>query len=208
MSGNPVRGRLNARLLGWIDEAAHRLFGSRKQELFAGLSGQVVEIGAGSGPNFRYYSPDARVIAVEPNRHLHRALRASARRSNIDLSILDGTAERVPLRDACVDAVVCTLVLCTVTDPHAVISEISRVLRPGGTLTFLEHVQAPAGTLARWSQRALRRPWRWLFEGCDLTRDTESALRAAGFSSLSVDRYVARTPLTMVNCQISGIARR
>ncbi len=208
MSVNPVRSRLNARLLRWIDEAAHQFFGARKAALFADLPSEVVEIGPGSGPNFRYYRPGTRVIAVEPNRHLHGMLAASARRASVEVSTIDGTAERIPLRDGGASAVVCTLVLCTVPDQHAAIMEIRRVLRPGGKLIFLEHVAAPDGTIARWTQNLLRRPWHWMFEGCDLTRDTESALRSAGFVSVSVDRYVARTPLTMVNCQISGTALR
>lgn len=208
MASNPIRGRLNARLLQMIDEAAHQLFGRRKQALFSDLPDQVVEIGPGSGPNFRYYSPGTKVIAVEPNRHLHHMLAAAARRAKVDLSTIDGSAERIPLANASVDAIVCTLVLCTVPNPHAAIMEIRRVLRPGGKLVFLEHVEAPAGTLTRWSQMLLRRAWHWLFEGCDLTRDTESALRGAGFAVFSVDRFVLHTPLNVINCQIAGTAVR
>lgn len=208
MSGNPIRGRANALLLRRLDESTHELFGRRKQVLFKDLPELVVEIGPGSGSNFRYYRPGTSVIAIEPNRHLSAALRASADRYKVNLSIIDATAERLPLPDASVEAVVCTLVLCTVPDQDLALREISRVLRPGGRLVFLEHVRAPARTMSRWLQVVLRRPWRWMFEGCDLTRDTETALRKAGFARVDADRYVTATPLLMINCQICGSAQR
>ncbi|HVB45844.1 MAG TPA: class I SAM-dependent methyltransferase [Streptosporangiaceae bacterium] len=208
MSGTVIRDRLNAHLLRSFDELAHQMFGRRKQALFNDLPDSVVEVGAGSGPNFRYYRPGTTVFAIEPNSHLHQSLRSSAERFHIDLSIIDGAAERLPLPDASTDAVICTLVLCTVPDQAAAIAEILRVLRPGGRLIFLEHVRAPQHTLGRWLQVLLHRPWRWLFEGCDLLRDTEAALRAAGFSCVDIKRHVGRTPAAMVNCQISGSVRR
>jgi SAM-dependent methyltransferase len=115
----------------------------RKRALFAQLSGDVVEVGAGAGLNFRLLPPSIKhVTIVEPNEHLARAAHAAARAAGITLQVERGEAERLPLENASADAVICTWVLCTVRDPQAALREIARVLRPGGQFVFLEHVVA------------------------------------------------------------------
>jgi SAM-dependent methyltransferase len=203
---HPVRGRLNAAVFSLLDGYADRLFGERKRKLFHDLPDEVVELGPGTGANFRYYRPGTRVVAIEPNRRMHRALRASAVRYGMDLVLREESAERLSLADATVDAVVSTLVLCTVPDPVRTAGEILRVLRPGARLVLLEHVAAPPGDYHRVVQRAIRRPWHWFFEGCDPCRDTESTLRRAGFTEVNVDQYTVRTPLIPIGCQIAGYA--
>ncbi|SDU64405.1 class I SAM-dependent methyltransferase [Jiangella alkaliphila] len=203
---NPIRGRLNAATLRAVDRYAHLLVGARKRVLFADLPDQVVEIGPGTGANLRYYRPGTRLVAIEPNVHMHGPLRAAARRHVIDLELRAGSAERIALPDACVDAVVSTLVLCTVPDPVAAVEEAWRVLRPGGRLLFLEHVRADGG-YGRL-QRLAARPWHWLFEGCDVRRDTERAIRDAGFTSVELQRYSMRSAFLPINPQIAGTAIR
>jgi len=88
-----------------------------------------------------------------------------------------------------------------------VLAEVRRILRPGGSYRFVEHVAAPAGTPTRAAQRALRRPWAWTFEGCSCERDLEATIRSAGFSDVSVERYRLRTPFLPFNTHIAGIAR-
>jgi SAM-dependent methyltransferase len=207
MKGNPVRGRLNAVVLRGLDLYGRFLFGERKRELFADLPATVVEIGPGTGANLRYYKPGTRLVAVEPNPYMHRPLMAEARRRNIEVDLRAESAERIGLADGSADAVVSTLVLCSVPDPAAAIREIGRILRPGGRLVFIEHVRADHYGYAT-VQRLLARPWHWLFEGCDVRRDIESMLRAGAFDALEVDRYRMPSVLLPINPQIAGVARR
>jgi SAM-dependent methyltransferase len=203
---NPVRGPLNALVFRVTDGYADLVFGRRKRALFADLPRRVVEIGPGTGANLRYYRPGTTVVAVEPNPHMHAPLAATARRRGVDLEVRARGAESTGLADAGADAVVCTLVLCTVPDPAAAIAEIRRVLRPGGRLIFLEHVHATG--FYGLVQRVVARPWKWFFEGCDVRRDTERALTAGGFADVAVERYRAPTVFLPINPQIAGTATR
>jgi SAM-dependent methyltransferase len=206
MNANPVRGRLNAAVFRSVDWYADRLFGKRKRALFATLPSTVLEIGPGTGANLRYYRPGTSLVAVEPNPHMHASLRTAAQRRGITVEIRAESADHIGLPDASVDAVVSTLVLCTVPDPAAAVREAHRVLRPGGRLIFVEHVRADSwyGVL----QRAVARPWRWFFEGCDVCRDTSQTLAEAGFAELTVDQYRVRSVFLPINVQIAGVATR
>jgi SAM-dependent methyltransferase len=167
---------------GWRDREA----------LVTGLSGRVVEVGAGDGLNFEHYPASVtELIAVEPEPRLRaRAAERAQARGGMTLSVVDGTAEALPAADGSVDAVVACLVLCSVTDQAVALAEMRRVLRPGGQLRFHEHVIAHhrAGAAV---QRALDRTgvWPHLAAGCHLARDTESAIRAAGFTIAELRRF-------------------
>lgn len=207
-----VRRGLRARLFAWAlahsGDADRRLYGDRKRDLFARAvpsGGQmVVEIGAGAGPNAAYLPRGTRWLVAEPNVHFHPHLRRAARAHGLDLTLLAGDAERLPLPDASVDAVVTTLVLCSVPDPARALAEARRVLHPGGRLVFVEHVAAPDGSRLRRFQRLLRTPWGVVADGCRPDRDTEATLRAAGFAHLEVEGF--RAPLGLVGPHIAGIA--
>ena len=97
--------------------------------------------------------------------------------------------------------------LCSVHDVPATLAEVRRILRPGGTFRFVEHVVAEPGTATRAAQRLLRRPWAWTFEGCSCERDLERDIRAAGFDRVEVERYRIRSPFLPFNTQIAGVAR-
>lgn len=206
--GHPVRGRFNAWFFDTLDGAIDRLFRDRKRRLLAGLSEPIVEIGPGVGANFRYYGRGARVIAIEPNPFMHARLRANAARAGIELTLRGIAGERLDLPDASVPTVVGTLVLCTVSDPERVVAEVRRVLQPGGRFVFIEHVVAPPRSALRRIQRAVERPWGWIFEGCRLDRDTAGVIERAGFREVRIERYVARSVFVPVNSQIAGTAWR
>ena len=205
-----VRRGLRARLFAWSlsrnDGAQRRLYGDRKARLFQGLGGTVVEIGAGSGLNAAHLPAGTRWVAVEPNVHFHPHIRRAAARHGLEAEVVAGTAEALPLADGTADAVVSTLVLCSVARPAAALAEARRVLRPGGRLVVIEHVAAPEGTVLRRLQRALRRPWGWVADGCRPDRDTATALRAAGFASVELETF--RAPLGLASPHIMGVAVR
>src|SRR4051794_12871552 len=128
---HPVRAWANAKFFDSMDWYQHRRLGARKRALFADLPPIVVELGAGAGASMRYLAPGTRLVAVEPNPHAHDALRRKAARYGIELEIRGERAESTGLATASVDAVICTLVLCTVDDQTAALAEVRRILRPG-----------------------------------------------------------------------------
>lgn len=201
------RGPFNAVFFRVMGPYLERSMGRRKRRVFAGLPQQVVEIGSGVGANLAYLPAGATLVAIEPNRHMHAQLRTAARRHGVRLELRERMAERTGLADHSVDAVISSLVLCTVEDPAAVLAEIQRILRPGGTFRFTEHVVARSGTATRSAQRILRRPWAWTFEGCSCERDLEHDIRAAGFAGVEIERYRIHTPFLPFNTHIAGIAQ-
>lgn len=202
---HPVRGWINASSIHLMDGYMHRKYGLLKSRLFENLPATILEIGAGAGGNFRYFRPGTKVIAVEPNRRLHRNLSERARRHDIDLEIHPGGAEALEFPGESVDAVVASLVLCTVADPEAVVREILRVLKPGGRLLCIEHVAAPSSSFVGRLQRLVYRPWKWLFEGCHTHRETGALLREAGFSRVDVRPFTWRSAFLPVRPQIEAV---
>ena len=202
---HPIRAWGNAKFFEAIDWYMHRRLGARKQALFADLPPVVVELGAGAGASMRYLSPGSRLVAIEPNPHAHKALRRNAARHGIEIEIRDEGAESTGLASASVDAVICTLVLCTVEDQGAALAEVHRILRPGGRFVFIEHVGSGPGPM-RVLQRLLRRPWRYAFDGCCLDRDTAAAIAAAGFADVRIEHFRLGGMFVPVWPQISGVA--
>ena len=153
-----------------------------RDELLAGLSGRVIEVGAGTGSNFAHYPAAVEeVVAVEPEPYLRERARAEAARADVRIEVLDGVAESLPVEDSSFDAAVACLVLCTVPDQARALAELRRVLRTGGELRFYEHVRSDRQALAL-SQRVVDRVfWPRVFGGCHTARDTPAAISAAGF---------------------------
>lgn len=150
--------------------------------LLRGLSGRVIEVGAGNGLNFAHY-PGAvsEVVAIEPERALRAMAVEAALRSQVPVDVAPGVAEALPVKSEAFDAVVLSLVLCSVRDVPRALTEVRRVLRPGGEVRFFEHGRG-GGRVMRLTQRALDRTvWPPLAGGCHVARDPVGALREAGF---------------------------
>ena len=201
-----ARGPFNATFFAVLGPYIEWSLRRHKQRVFAGLPPSVVELGSGVGANLGHLPPGSTLVAVEPNVPMHRRLRTAAERHGVRLELRARGAEHTGLPDRSVDCVISSLVLCTVADPAEVLAEIRRILRPGGTYRFVEHVGARPGTPTRMLQRALRRPWAWTFEGCSCERDLAGSLRAAGFARVDIEPYRLHSPFVPFNTQIAGIA--
>lgn len=203
---HPIFARIYARLGGAAEAkgaAEHR------DEMLAGLDGRVVEVGAGNGLNFAHYPPTiTEVIAVEPERHLRKLAQLAAKDATVPVTVIDGTADSLPLDDDSCDAAVCSLVLCSVADQAEALAEVRRVLRPGGELRFYEHVLADSPRFARF-QRLVDVVHPYVSGGCHVTRDTEQAITDAGFEITDIRRFrFAPDPLsTQAAPKILGTAR-
>jgi ubiquinone/menaquinone biosynthesis C-methylase UbiE len=161
----------------------------RRARLLASLSGRVLEVGAGTGVSFPLYPPTvSEVVALEPEPRLRTSAEEAAQTAPVPITVRAGLAQRIPAPDESFDAVVVSLVLCSVPDQAQALAEIRRVLRPGGELRFFEHVIARNRTKAA-VQRALEATvFPRIAGGCHPARDTAAAIRKAGFSIEDCER--------------------
>lgn len=204
------RHRFFARLYPAMSRAAERGgMAARRESWLSRLSGDVIEIGAGTGADFPHY-PEAvrRVTAVEPDPRLRDIARATAADLSGRVEVVDGLAEDLPAADASLDAAVVSLVLCSVPDQPAALQEIHRVLRPGGRLYFLEHVRAGSSALARLQRLMDATVWPHLMGGCHMGRDTADAIQRAGFAIERMDRFLFPEARTPISFHIAGTAVR
>jgi len=152
--------------------------------LLAHARGNTVEIGAGTGLNLDHYPPTVtHLTLVEPDRHMRKRLRQRVARIRPDAAVLDARAESLPLPDASVDTIVVTFVLCSVADQTAALAEITRVLRPGGQLLFLEHVRDTDPQIADKQDHA---PFLYSWIGCHPNRATLEAITHSPLSVVNV----------------------
>jgi ubiquinone/menaquinone biosynthesis C-methylase UbiE len=181
-----------------------------RRRLLAGLSGRVIEVGAGNGLNFPFY-PQAveEVIAVEPEPTLRKAALAAAREAPVRVEVIDGVAGALPAQDASFDVGVASLVLCSVPDQARALAELRRVIRPGGELRFYEHVVSGRPLQARLQRLADATFWPRVGGGCHMSRDTTPAIEDAGFAIESLDRFPFSpgAPIPAL-AHILGVARR
>ena len=197
---------------GFMRESERACLGAWRAELLGGLAGAVAEVGAGTGINLPHYpSAVTELTLAEPDRAMRQHL--SARRSAEPcraqrVEIVDAPAEVLPFGDASLDAVVGTLVLCTVRDPAAVLAEVRRVLKPGGAYVFIEHGAAEEGSSRlRW-QRWIEPAWGVIADGCRLTRRADEAIARAGLRIETSRRESMQKAWPVMRPTIRGVARR
>lgn len=148
-------------------------------------AGRVLDLGCGTGRNLPLFGREVRAVGLDP---CHESLLAARRRAP-GVPLVRARAEALPFRDNVFDTVVSGLVFCSVGDVPCGLAEVRRVLKPGGLLRMLEHVRS-GSRLAAWLQDATQPAWTWATGGCRPNRDTEAAVRAAGFA-LDPDTYAA-----------------
>jgi ubiquinone/menaquinone biosynthesis C-methylase UbiE len=180
-----------------------------RRESLAALSGRVLEIGAGTGRNLPFY-PEAvtELVLLEPDPHMRAQLARRSARERRRLTIHDGDAAALPFPDGTFDAVVMTLVLCTIPEVPRALAEARRVLAPHGSLVFIEHVGATEGTRRRRWQRRLEPVWRRVAGGCRLTSDTLRAIADAGFTVRRVDTSDLPGLMRIGSPVVRGVAQR
>ena len=203
---HPLFARLYARLSPRVDAkggAEHR------RELLADLEGRVIELGAGNGLNFPHYPTTvSEVVAVEPEDYLRERAQSATGSAAVLVTIVDAVADRLPFPDESFDAAVASLVLCSVPDQASALAELRRVLRPSGELRFYEHVRpSNPRTAAIWQRADDWNIYPRIAGGCHAARDTEAAIRAAGFTVERCRRFPFKGgPVTAPH--VLGIARR
>lgn len=204
-----VKHPLFARFYDRFSRAEESELGPLRDEMLEGLSGRVLEVGAGNGLNFAHYPASVRaVVAIEPEPFLRARAELAAAGGSVPVSVRKGLAGQLDLEPGSFDAAVCSLVLCSVPDVKAALDELRRALRPGGELRFLEHVRGK-GVKAD-VQRAVdsTRMWPAMVGGCHCSRDTVAAVHAAGFELKRVRSLSVGPGWMFTNPHVLGVAVR
>ena len=170
-------------VLAWSERSG---LAARRARLLGHARGRVLEIGAGTGLNVPHYALDAELVLTDASEPMARRLRRRLQRLRRRAEVVVAPAESLPSPAGAFDAVVSTLVLCSVHDPARSLSEVRRVLRPGGVLLLMEHVRSERPALARWQDR-LAPAWRLLNRGCTCNRPTAALVEQAGFRFLALE---------------------
>jgi ubiquinone/menaquinone biosynthesis C-methylase UbiE len=172
----------------------NRVLDHHRHQTVASARGLVLEVGVGSGLNLPLYGPAVtRVVAIDPSPEL---LRLASRRTAdvvIPVSLLRASAEHLPLADAVFDTIVMTWTFCSIPNPIAALTEMRRVLKPGGQLLFVEHGLSPEIRVARWQHR-LTPCWKRISGGCHLDRKTDDLIRIAGFQIDAIEMAYMQGP--------------
>ena len=203
---NPLFARYFDRCGARNEERGNR---ELRRELLAGLSGRVLEVGAGNGLNFPHYPASVReVVAVEPEPYLRARAAEAATAAPVPVRVADGTAAELPAADGEFDAVVVSGLLCSVADVPAALAEFGRALRPDGQLRFYEHVRSRDPVFAR-VQQAADLVWPHLMGGCHVHRQTRAAIgRVFTIEKCRGFRFPPSAVLSPVAPRILGVARK
>ncbi len=196
--------RLFASLLASQSRKYPLYYDTRKRALLGDLRGEVLEIGPGTGSNLPYYARGVQWHGLEPNPAMFPYLQREAERLGLTVHLRQGQAEHLDADENRYEAVVGTLVLCSVTDSQRALREIRRVLKPGGRYVFIEHVAASPGSAQRHVQRIVAPLWSACGDGCHPDRDTGTAIDGAGFSRVHLEYFRLSVPI--VGPHIAGFA--
>ena len=202
-----VWGRIFARVYDHAMAKTEKAgLGAHRQTLLAGATGDVLEIGAGTGTNLPYYGEGVRTLTLtEPEKPMVRRLQKRILERRPDAKLLRAPAEDLPFNDDSFDTVVATLVLCTVDDQPRALRELCRVLRPGGRLLFIEHVRSDDQKLARLQDRMMPINIR-IAHGCHCNRPTLEGIRKAGFEVTDLQHDTLKHTPPFVRPLIVGVA--
>jgi ubiquinone/menaquinone biosynthesis C-methylase UbiE len=173
-----------------------------RERLVPGARGVVLEIGVGSGLNFRFYSSAVRrIVAIDPSWELLRMARKRLNTAGTPIDLVEASAESLPIKTASIDTVVMTFTLCSIANPKSALREIRRVLKSTGELRFAEHGLAPEVGVQRW-QRRLNPMWRRVAGGCNLDRKMDELIGSSGFRLVGCGAGYAKgpRPMTYVYC--------
>jgi ubiquinone/menaquinone biosynthesis C-methylase UbiE len=203
-----IRHPLFARVFDRLSRSMEPELGPRRDRLLSGLHGRVLEIGTGNGINFSHYPTSVEeVVALEPEPYMRAKAERAAAAATIRVTVQGGTAEELAFEEQSFDAAVACLVLCSVSSPKQVLSELGRVLRPGGELRFFEHVRSSRPGKARLQHLADRSGiWPRFGGGCHSGRDTPAMIEAAGFEIQDLDRFDIAPSWTITNPHVLGTA--
>lgn len=181
-------------------------YGERKRKLLEDHPQTLVEIGVAYGANFRYLRPGTKVIAIEPKRSFNELLKRRAKRYGIEVEIHNYGAENMNIKSESVEMVIGSLVLCTVKTPVKVLFEIRRILKEDGKFIFLEHVKADRHSWICKVQHFTKKPWKWFFDGCNVTRQTGRIIHNALFSSVDMEEFESKTVFAPIIPHVCGVA--
>jgi ubiquinone/menaquinone biosynthesis C-methylase UbiE len=183
-------------MVPWLLDLAmrNRLLDHYRHQTIASARGLVLEVGVGSGVNLPLYGPAVtRVVGLDPSPELLRLASKRAADVVIPVSLLRASAEHLPFPGAVFDTIVITWTLCSIPNPIAVLTEMRRVLKPGGRLLFVEHGLSPEIRVARWQHR-LTPYWKRIGGGCHLDREMDKLIRAAGFQIDAIEMAYMQGP--------------
>ena len=171
------------------------------RKMTAGVaSGQVLEIGAGTGANFTFYKPNTKLTVLENNEFMFPKIFNAATKCGIDTTLVKGSSFYIPFADNSFDSIVTTLVLCMVEDLESTLSEIKRVLKSGGVFYFYEHVKSSDRIRSRFEDY-INPLWKYLTNGCNLNRDLGQTISNCGFEKIYLETHHLSVglPITIPN---------